>query len=114
VPTSAVARTSSSLRQAAMADWYTDIHFQRDCYMGLSLAAQHTRRLLLGPRVSEPYSRHPAQIASAIATLDDLSGGRAQLGLGIGTDSGVGQFGIAHERPVRALRESIENRARDD
>jgi 5,10-methylenetetrahydromethanopterin reductase len=88
--------------------WYTDIHFQRDCYMGLSLAARHTRRLLLGPGVSEPYSRHPAQIASAIATLDDLSGGRAQLGLGIGTDSGVGQFGIAHERPVRALRESIE------
>jgi 5,10-methylenetetrahydromethanopterin reductase len=88
--------------------WYTDIRFYRDCYMGLALAAKHSQKLLLGPGVSEPYTRHPAQIAAAIATLDDLSDGRAQLGLGTGTDVGVTQLGIAHERPVRALREAIE------
>jgi 5,10-methylenetetrahydromethanopterin reductase len=87
--------------------WYTDQRFWRDCYSGLTLAAQHTENLLLGPGVNDPYTRHPATIAMAIATLDELSGGRAQLGLGIG-GSGIREMRIPKDRPVRALREGIE------
>src|ERR1700680_2909571 len=64
--------------------WLTSTMFQHDCYMALGAAAQRTSTLLLGPGVSEPYTRHPAAIAMAIATLDEISGGRARLGLGIG------------------------------
>jgi 5,10-methylenetetrahydromethanopterin reductase len=87
--------------------WYTDARFQRDVYVGLALAAQRTKRMLLGPGVNDPYSRHPAMIAMAVATLDEVSGGRACLGLGSG-GSGIKEMGIAQDRPVRALREAIE------
>ncbi len=87
--------------------WYTDQRFWRDCYMGLTVAAQHSRRLRLGPGVNDPFTRHPAGIAMAIATLDELSEGRAQLGLGVG-GSGITQMWLPKEKPVRALREAIE------
>jgi 5,10-methylenetetrahydromethanopterin reductase len=87
--------------------WYTDQRFWRDCYSGLTLAAQHSERMLLGPGVNDPFTRHPATIAMAIATLDELTNGRAQLGLGIG-GSGIREMKIPKERPVRALRECIE------
>lgn len=87
--------------------WYTDQRFWRDCYSGLTLVSQHTNRMNLGPGVNDPYTRHPATIAMAIATLDELSGGRAKLGLGIG-GSGIAQMRLPKERPVRALQEAIE------
>jgi 5,10-methylenetetrahydromethanopterin reductase len=43
----------------------------------------------------------------AIATLDELSNGRAQLGLGVG-GSGIAQMRLPKDRPVRALREAME------
>jgi 5,10-methylenetetrahydromethanopterin reductase len=87
--------------------WYTDQRFWRDCYAGLTLAAVHSRHLKLGPGVSDPYTRHPAGIAMAIATIDEISDGRAMLGLGVG-GSGIKQMQLPKERPVRALREAIE------
>jgi 5,10-methylenetetrahydromethanopterin reductase len=87
--------------------WYTDQRFWRDCYAGLTLLAQNTSRLRLGPGVNDPFTRHPATIAMAIATLDELSGRRAQLGMGVG-GSGIAQMHLRKERPVRALREAIE------
>ena len=73
--------------------WYTDVRFGRECYVGLSAVAAHTRRVRLGPGVSDPYTRHPAMTAAAIATLDELSGGRAMLGLGVG-GHGFRELGI--------------------
>jgi 5,10-methylenetetrahydromethanopterin reductase len=87
--------------------WLTDQRFWRDCYMGLALAARHSQRLLLGPGVNDPFTRHPATKAKAIATLDEQSQGRAPLGLGVG-GSGIREMRLAKERPVRALQEAIE------
>lgn len=87
--------------------WYTDQRFWRDCYAGLSLIASCTDRILVGPGVNDPFTRHPALISMAIATLDELSSGRAQLGIGVG-GSGIAQMKLPKERPVRALKEAIE------
>ena len=87
--------------------WYTDVRFGRECYVGLSAVASHTSRLRLGPGVSDPYTRHPAMTATAIATLDELSGGRAMLGLGVG-GQGFRELGIERRLPVAALRETVE------
>lgn len=56
----------------------------RDVYVSCTLAALHTKRALIGPRVTNPVTRHPAVTASAIASIDELSGGRAFLGIGTG------------------------------
>lgn len=87
--------------------WYTDQRFWRDCYTGLALIAGCTERVRIGPGVNDPFTRHPALIAMAIATLDEISGGRAQLGIGVG-GSGIAEMHLPKMRPVLALREAME------
>ncbi|MDR7544086.1 MAG: LLM class flavin-dependent oxidoreductase [Armatimonadota bacterium] len=87
--------------------WYADERFFREVYSGLALIAARTSRVRLGPGVTDPYSRHPALTAMAIATLDEMSEGRAVLGLGAGI-SGFRELGVARERPAVAIREAVE------
>jgi 5,10-methylenetetrahydromethanopterin reductase len=86
--------------------WLADERFYREVYSCLSIFAVHTSRVKLGPCVTDPFARHPALTAMAIATLDEISQQRAVLGLGAGI-SGFGELGIAHNKPPRAIRESI-------
>ena len=71
------------------------------------MIALRTHRIKLGTCVTDPYSRHPAMTAVAIATLDEISDGRAALGIGAGL-SGFSEMGINRQRPVVAIREAIE------
>ena len=77
-----------------------------DVYAILTLCANQTHKIQLGPGVTNPYTRHPAVTASAIATIDELSGGRAVLGIGRG-DSAVRTLGF---EPVKGqtLKEYVE------
>src|SRR5947208_2352240 len=65
-----------------------------DPYVSLALAAKVTDRLKLGTGVTNPVTRHAAATASAIATVQGESGGRAQLGIGRG-DSALAHLGRA-------------------
>ena len=65
-----------------------------DCYVTMALAAQATSALKLGTGVTNSYTRHPAVTASAIATVQVESGGRAYLGIGRG-DSALAHLGRA-------------------
>lgn len=86
--------------------WYGSEKFFRDPYIGLAVAALHSKSLRLGTYIADPYTMHPALIAVAIATLDELSAGRAILLLGAG-GTGLFRLGLSRERPAQALRESI-------
>jgi 5,10-methylenetetrahydromethanopterin reductase len=87
--------------------WVNDERLERDPFVVLAAMAERTGQIRLGPGVTNPYSRHPALLATAVATLDELSGGRAVLGLGAG---GTNHRALAIERtsPLYALREAIE------
>jgi len=87
--------------------WVADQRWMRDVYVSLADLAARTKTMLLGTRVTDPFIRHPALTAVAIATLDEASGGRAVLGIGAG-GSGFKQLGIERTRPALAVRESIE------
>jgi 5,10-methylenetetrahydromethanopterin reductase len=63
-----------------------------DVWVELALAGAATQRIALGPGVTNPVTRHPAVTASAAATLQAETEGRAVLGLGRG-DSAVTQLG---------------------
>ena len=59
-----------------------------DPWVVLSAIAAGTHRIGLGPLVLNAPVRHPAHIAVAAATLQDLSEGRLMLGLGAGAGAG--------------------------
>ena len=58
-----------------------------DIYSAMCLAARATTHLKVGTAVTNPVTRHPAVTASAIATVQVESGGRAVLGIGRGDSS---------------------------
>jgi len=64
-----------------------------DVYVKGTLAAQQTRNIRIGPYVTNPVTRHPSVTAGAAATLDEVSGGRAFLGIG-GGDSALYNIGL--------------------
>jgi 5,10-methylenetetrahydromethanopterin reductase len=86
--------------------WLADERFFREVYAALTVFTQWTRRVRLGPCVTDPYSRHPALTAMAIATLDEIAGGRAVLGFGAGV-SGFAELGIDSSKSATAIREGI-------
>jgi 5,10-methylenetetrahydromethanopterin reductase len=65
-----------------------------DCYVAMALAAHATSTIKLGTGVTNSFTRHPAVTASAIATVQAESGGRAYLGIGRG-DSALAHLGRA-------------------
>jgi len=56
------------------------------CVPLLAAAAAGTRRVRLGTQVATPNYRHPVPFAKELMTLDQLSGGRLEVGLGAGVE----------------------------
>jgi len=88
-PENSIERTVALARQAEAAGftygWLFDSHvLWRDPYPLLTLIAQATERMRLGTCVTNPGTREPSVTASVLATLDELSGGRMDLGIGRG------------------------------
>ena len=86
--------------------WVPDERLMRNVYISLAALAGATSTVGIGTAVTNPYTRHPTLTAAAIATVDELSGGRTTLALGAG--GGLTAYGIARPRPERALREMVE------
>jgi 5,10-methylenetetrahydromethanopterin reductase len=87
--------------------WVSDDLFLRSAWVILSAAAGATERIQLGTCIVNPFTQHPAEIAMAAATLDELSGGRALLGISSGADDFLSWVGLRAERPVTAVAETI-------
>jgi 5,10-methylenetetrahydromethanopterin reductase len=79
----------------------------QDPFAVLAAAAVRTSRVTLGVAVTNPYLRHPAVTASAMATVAELSGGRAILGLGAGGGVALDPVGIARTEPLRRTRDAL-------
>jgi len=114
-------RTLALTRQAEAAGfeygWLFDSHvLWRDPYPLLTLMAGATERLRLGTCVTNPATREPSVTASALATLDEISNGRMDLGIGRG-DSARRVLGKAPttmatlEETILVIRDLVEGRA---
>lgn len=65
--------------------WIADSSLHaRYVYVYMTLAVTHTDRVRLGTNCTHPISLHPAMTANAFTTINELSGGRAILGIGAG------------------------------
>ena len=65
--------------------WILDSHLLfHEVYTLLGALAVSTKKVRLGTAVTNPLTRHPTVTAAAFATLAELSGGRASLGISVG------------------------------
>jgi probable F420-dependent oxidoreductase len=119
-PDHTIERTLALARQAEAAGfshgWLFDSHvLWRDPYPLLTLMAGATETLRLGTCVTNPATREPSVTASALAVLDELSGGRMDLGIGRG-DSARRVLGkppttmATLEEAINVIRDLVEGR----
>ena len=79
-----------------------------DAFALLGALANVTSHAQLGTSVTSPWPRHPNLLAASVGTLDQLSGGRAVLGLGRGqVEWHRDALGVATGSALQALRETI-------
>ena len=88
-PDHSVERTIALTRQAEAAGfghgWLFDSHvLWQEVYPLLTLMAINTQHMRLGTCVTNPATREPTVTASVLATLNEISGGRMDLGIGRG------------------------------
>jgi probable F420-dependent oxidoreductase len=80
----------------------------RESLTVLTAYAMSTSRIRLGTGVVPIYTRTPATMAQTAATIDDLSGGRLTLGLGVSHRPVVESWhGQSIDRPVAEMREYV-------
>jgi 5,10-methylenetetrahydromethanopterin reductase len=87
--------------------WVSNDLFLRSVWVILSHAAAATTTLHLGTCIVNPYTMHPAEIATAAASVDELSHGRFNLGVSSGASDFLGWVGIYPERPLTRLVETV-------
>ena len=105
---------SQALERVALADSlgyeavYTTHTAGRDSLTVLAAYAQSSSRIMLGSGVVPIYTRTPATMAQTAVTVDELSGGRMRLGIGVSHRPVVEAWhGQTIDRPVAEMREYV-------
>lgn len=88
--------------------WTSNMHDSRDPFINFVDAARATETIKLGPVAVSPYELHPLKMANAVLTLNEISGGRAHIGVGAGDGGTATAMGMKAVRRVRAARECVE------
>lgn len=84
-----------------------DEGLERDVFVTLTAIAQATSRLVLATGITNPFTRHPAALAAAFATLAELAPGRVVAGLGVGGSRVLVPMGIDSRKPYTWLSEAV-------
>jgi probable F420-dependent oxidoreductase len=80
----------------------------KDAFSQLTAYALSTQHVQLGTGITTIYTRTPSLLAMTAGTLDQVSGKRAILGLGIGHREGIEQgHGVTFGKPLRRMREYV-------
>jgi len=80
----------------------------RDAFSILTQLALSTKKIGLGTAIVNVFSRTPAVLAMTFGTLDELSGGRAIIGLGSSGANVIEHWhGVKFEKPATRLREYV-------
>ncbi|MFQ3293980.1 MAG: 5,10-methylenetetrahydromethanopterin reductase [Halobacteriales archaeon] len=80
----------------------------RDPFVAASRIAAATETVRVGPAAANPYETHPVALAARVATLDEVSHGRALFGLGPGDRSTLANLVVEQDRPLRRVLETMQ------
>ncbi len=87
--------------------WISHDLFLRSASAILPLVARATTKIDIGSCIFNPYTVNPAELAMYAATIDEVSGNRFNLGLAAGAKEFLQWVGVAQERPLAAMRETM-------
>ncbi len=87
--------------------WCSHDLFKQSAWIVLSAIGSSTSRLKIGPALVNPHSTDPSEIAMMISTLDNLTGGRAVLGIGSGAPGFFKWIGVPTDKIYARTREAI-------
>jgi len=88
--------------------WVSNMHDGRDPFVNFVDAARATTKIKMGPVAVSPYELHPLKMGNALLTLNEISNGRAQIGISAGDGGTAYAMGFKAERRLRAVRECVE------
>jgi 5,10-methylenetetrahydromethanopterin reductase len=109
VPPEELKKITLHAEEAGYTHFYVaDQGFSRDVYVSLTMLACATRSIILGPGITHPYTRHAVVTAISVASLDEISGGRAFLGIGAGGSRTLVPLQIERKNPMKMCRETVE------
>jgi 5,10-methylenetetrahydromethanopterin reductase len=94
-------------RYGARGVWSSNYAWSRDPFMALSLLAERSSRIRLGPMAISPAELHPLKMANLLFSLNEMSRGRALIMVG-GGGAVLQAIGQSRERMVRGARECLE------
>ena len=106
-----------SLRAIKLADelgfyacYAADETWHKDLWLLFAAASRDTTNIRFGPSLSGVVLREPTLIAQAAATLDELTGGRAEVVLGSGNFGLLAQYDVdwARTKPLSRVREGVK------
>ncbi|SFS64060.1 5,10-methylenetetrahydromethanopterin reductase [Halostagnicola kamekurae] len=108
-PPDRIASLAAQAEESGFDIAFTSSHyFNRDPFITCSKIAEATNELRIGPGVVNPYETHPARLAAQVATVDEVSDGRAAFGVGAGDRSSLSNLGIERDRPLRRVLETFD------
>ena len=87
--------------------WFAENPFGRGAWPAAAACAVATRLIRIGLGILNPHQRHPTLMAMEIAAFDELSGGRAVLGIGAGIPSRIKKTHAPDDRPIAAVRDAV-------
>ncbi len=87
--------------------WFPHDIFMKNTWVVTSAVAMATTRIKIGSIGTNPYTTDPAEIASYLATLDELSRGRAVIGIGLHTNDMVEWAGVDCSHLLRRTRQTV-------
>ena len=87
--------------------WFAENPFGRGAWPAAGACAAATRSIRIGLGILNPHQRHPTLMTMEIAAFDELSEGRAVLGIGAGIPSRIKKTHVPVDRPIAAVRDAV-------
>ena len=87
--------------------WASNYGWSRDPFMALSLLADRSSKIRLGPMAISAAELHPLKMANLLFSLNEMSHGRAMIMVG-GGGAVLQAIGKERERMLRSVRECLE------